>query len=164
MPALSEKTWCGFNPASSCRAVKAQIGVDQRGSKVTDSLRTPKATWCRQPGNLARLPRRRTTRGAPAGGRTGRISLRAAGAGPSLLKVRTAVRGAGFAAGRTDVRGISVNNEIDWMRSAEHHLLKLIRAPGGGSGARTSARSGRQGPADLAADRRAPARSMSGYR
>lgn len=102
---------------------EAQIGVDQEGSKVTD-LFVREGDMVTDNQELARLTAPPQQPGAPAGGRTGPISLRAPGAG-LVTEARTAV-GAPASPQAGPMFRISVNNEIELDAEVPSiHLLKL---------------------------------------
>src|SRR3954471_6071924 len=102
---------------------EAQIGVDQEGSKVTD-LFVREGDMVTDNQELARLTAPPQQPGAPGGGRTGPISLRAPAAG-LVTEVRTAV-GAPASPQAGPMFRISVNNEIELDAEVPSiHLLKL---------------------------------------
>jgi multidrug efflux pump subunit AcrA (membrane-fusion protein) len=102
---------------------EAQIGVDQEGSKVTD-LFVREGDMVTDNQELARLTAPPQQPGAPGGGRTGPISLRAPAAG-LVTEVRTAI-GAPASPQAGPMFRISVNNEIELDAEVPSiHLLKL---------------------------------------
>ena len=102
---------------------EAQVGVDQEGSKVTD-LFVREGDMVTDNQELARLTAPPQQPGAPGGGRTGPISLRAPAAG-LVTEVRTAV-GAPASPQAGPMFRISVNNEIELDAEVPSiHLLKL---------------------------------------
>jgi multidrug efflux pump subunit AcrA (membrane-fusion protein) len=102
---------------------EAQIGVDQEGSKVTD-LFVREGDMVTDNQELARLTAPAQQPGAPGGGRTGPISLRAPAAG-LVTEVRTAI-GAPASPQAGPMFRISVNNEIELDAEVPSiHLLKL---------------------------------------
>src|SRR3982075_47885 len=102
---------------------EAQIGVDQEGSKVTD-LFVREGDMVTDNQELARLTAPPQQPGAPGGGRTGPISLRAPAPG-LVTEVRTVV-GAPASPQAGPMFRISINNEIELDAEVPSiHVLKL---------------------------------------